>query len=396
VSDGSLSASKSFLLTVSSVNDAPTISNIANQTTAVSTSTALIPFTVGDIETAAGSLVVKGASSNTTLVPTANIVFGGSGSSRTVKVTPASGKTGSATITVTVTDGSASSRSDTFTLTVGTTTTSPPTIALTSPVNGANYAAPTYIGLAATVVANGHSITKVEFYRGNVLLGADSSSPYTFSWNTSGLTGTYSVTARVIYDSGSSITSAPATITLGLPAPWKTVDIGSVTAGSAISSNGLYAVQGAGNLSGTADNFRFLYQSLSGDGELKVRVSSAQDTGASGSIGVMIRESLTKGARCAFVGMSADRKFRSLRRDTTSGSMASSTSGTATPPYVWLRIVRKGSTISRYRSTDGTNWTLVASGTMSLATNIYIGMAVCSGSSTTLNTSIFSSVTAVP
>ena len=60
---------------------------------------------------------MSGSSSNTTLVPTANIVFGGTGANRTVTVTPAADQSGSTTITVIVSDGVASA-SDTFTLTV--------------------------------------------------------------------------------------------------------------------------------------------------------------------------------------------------------------------------------------------------------------------------------------
>ncbi|MBI1875987.1 MAG: tandem-95 repeat protein, partial [Acidobacteria bacterium] len=117
VSDGALSASDTFTLTVTAVNDTPTISDIANQTIDEDHATGALGFTVGDQETAAASLTVSGSSSNTTLVPTANIVFGGSGASRTVTVTPAADQNGSATITVTVSDGAASA-SDTFTLTV--------------------------------------------------------------------------------------------------------------------------------------------------------------------------------------------------------------------------------------------------------------------------------------
>jgi hypothetical protein len=62
-------------------------------------------FTIGDIETAAGSLTLSGGSSNPTLIPNGNIVFGGSGANRTVTVTPATGQSGTATITVTVSDG---------------------------------------------------------------------------------------------------------------------------------------------------------------------------------------------------------------------------------------------------------------------------------------------------
>src|SRR3989442_15986042 len=92
--------------TVPSANTAATISNIADLSTTQNTATAPIAFTVGDAQTAAGSLVVSGASSNPTLVAVANIVFGGSGANRTVTVNPALNQTGTATITVTVSDGS--------------------------------------------------------------------------------------------------------------------------------------------------------------------------------------------------------------------------------------------------------------------------------------------------
>ncbi|MFN6017434.1 MAG: SUMF1/EgtB/PvdO family nonheme iron enzyme [Verrucomicrobiota bacterium] len=114
VSDSSLTASDTFVLTV---NTAPTISDIAAQSITAGDSTGSVAFTVGDSQTAASSLTLSGSSSNTTLVPNASIVFGGSGASRTVTVTPASGQSGTATITVTVSDGSLTA-SDTFVLTV--------------------------------------------------------------------------------------------------------------------------------------------------------------------------------------------------------------------------------------------------------------------------------------
>jgi beta-glucanase (GH16 family) len=96
---------------------APTISDIANLSIPEDTATAAIPFTVGDLETAAAALTVSAASSNTALVPLANIVLGGSAANRTVTLTPAADQSGSATITITVSDGVLSS-SDSFVLTV--------------------------------------------------------------------------------------------------------------------------------------------------------------------------------------------------------------------------------------------------------------------------------------
>ena len=105
VSDGALTVVDRFLLTMTAVNDAPTISSVGAQTVNEDTATAPISFTVGDAETAAGSLTVSGTSTNRTLAPNGNIVFGGSGANRTVTVTPAAHQAGTAPITVTVNDG---------------------------------------------------------------------------------------------------------------------------------------------------------------------------------------------------------------------------------------------------------------------------------------------------
>src|SRR6185436_16689991 len=79
VNDGQLNASDTFLLTVNAVNDTPTISNIADQSTSVGVAIGPINFAVADVETTAASLTLTGSSSNPSLVPDGNITFGGSG-----------------------------------------------------------------------------------------------------------------------------------------------------------------------------------------------------------------------------------------------------------------------------------------------------------------------------
>jgi glucuronoarabinoxylan endo-1,4-beta-xylanase len=109
--------SNTFTTYIGTKNVLPTISGVGNRTVNEGTSTGAIAFTVGDLETSAAALTVSGTSSNTVLVPNANIVFGGGGANRTVTVTPAANKLGSATITLTVNDGTLTA-SRTFVLTV--------------------------------------------------------------------------------------------------------------------------------------------------------------------------------------------------------------------------------------------------------------------------------------
>jgi hypothetical protein len=110
VSDGVSSVLSTFLVTVTAANDPPFIDPINNLLTDGS-SASVVPFAIGDPETAAASLVVSRASSNTALVPAANIVLGGSGASRTATITPVASVTGQTTITLTVSDGALSTTS---------------------------------------------------------------------------------------------------------------------------------------------------------------------------------------------------------------------------------------------------------------------------------------------
>ncbi len=105
VSDGTDDNTIVFELTVTAINDEPTITAITNQTIDEDTQTPILDFTIGDVETDPATMTPTGTSDNPLLVPDANIVFGGSGQSRTVQVTPLADASGVANITVTVSDG---------------------------------------------------------------------------------------------------------------------------------------------------------------------------------------------------------------------------------------------------------------------------------------------------
>ena len=110
---------KTVTLTVTAVNDAPTISEIADRTTYEDTSTGAIGFTISDVDTTISSCTVTAVSANTTLVPNDEtyITVGGTSANRTVTILPAQDEYGTAVITLTVSDGSLTAES-TFTLTV--------------------------------------------------------------------------------------------------------------------------------------------------------------------------------------------------------------------------------------------------------------------------------------
>ena len=120
-----LTASSSFLLTV---NGVPTISAIPNQTIQMNGVFGPQSFTIGDAAVPGTPPALLNltatASTNLALAPLGNIVFGGSGASPTLMVTPVGGKYGTPNITITVENSVGLTTSTTFTLTVN----SPPTI----------------------------------------------------------------------------------------------------------------------------------------------------------------------------------------------------------------------------------------------------------------------------
>jgi lysophospholipase L1-like esterase len=106
-----------YQLTSPPTNTPPTLSPIANQATDEDTPLGPLAFTIGDAETSANDLTLTAQSSNPALVPTNHIVFAGSGSNRTVTLTPATNASGNTTITLIVSDG-ALAATNSFLLTV--------------------------------------------------------------------------------------------------------------------------------------------------------------------------------------------------------------------------------------------------------------------------------------
>lgn len=109
--------SDSFVISVSPVDDAPTISDIADLSTEESTATEPLGFTVADVDTPLVNLSVQAVSDNLSLLPNQNISLSGTGANRSVILAPTNGQTGSALVTITVSDGN-SNVADSFILTV--------------------------------------------------------------------------------------------------------------------------------------------------------------------------------------------------------------------------------------------------------------------------------------
>jgi hypothetical protein len=156
----------------------------------------------------------------------------------------------------------------------------------------------------------------------------------------------------------------------------------------------VFTVKGAGaQIFGTSDAFHFVYQPLSGDGTLVARLLSMQGGGGYASAGVMIRETLTASSRNAKTAeWPLYNGFYFDERPATGGNTIEPGNLSLTLPY-WMKISRSGNTFSSYASSDGVNWVqLGTSQTINMAQTVYVGLAVNSGSTTSLTTATFDNV----
>ncbi|BCS34937.1 hypothetical protein TBR22_A41630 [Luteitalea sp. TBR-22] len=100
----------------------PTITTILPQQTTASVAVQ-VTFIIGDAETPPTALTLQASADAPALVPPTGLALTGTGTSRTLTITPLAGQSGSTRITVTVTDGDGLKASTTFTLDVA----APPT-----------------------------------------------------------------------------------------------------------------------------------------------------------------------------------------------------------------------------------------------------------------------------
>lgn len=110
--------SRTFSVTVQADGSPPVISSIPDQRIPRNRPSAPIPFTVSDTETPAADLQVTAISSNPSILSNDGLIFGGSGTDRTLTLDPANGRADAATVTVTVNDGTSTS-STSFDVSVG-------------------------------------------------------------------------------------------------------------------------------------------------------------------------------------------------------------------------------------------------------------------------------------
>src|SRR5207249_10164065 len=103
VSDGTLSSNDSFLLTINSVNDAPTMNALANLTILEDTNTQTVNLSgisPGPSNESTQTLTIAASSSNPSLIPNPTVNYTSPNPTGTLTFAPLANQFGTATITV--------------------------------------------------------------------------------------------------------------------------------------------------------------------------------------------------------------------------------------------------------------------------------------------------------
>ena len=181
------------------------------------------------------------------------------------------------------------------------------------------------------------------------------------------------------------------------PAAWSSSDLGTVSAaGSLTEDHGTFIVAGSGaGIGGTADEFRWVREDLTGDGEFLARVVSMDYANENAKAGVMLREASSVGSAYAYAFVTPGNGVAfHVRASTGATATAVATVNNIAAPC-WLRVARAGTSYTGYYAADyngtpgawqqlGTAQTL----TFTAAPN-RLGMAVTSNADGTLCTAVF-------
>src|SRR5438132_799355 len=150
------------------------------------------------------------------------------------------------------------------------------------------------------------------------------------------------------------------------PIPWTCTDINAAQpSGAQAVSGGNWSLQGGGgDIWGAADNFRYAYQSISGDAAVSAHLTSQTNTDPWAKGGLMMRGSTDPGSPYYAVFVTAANGL-AMQYRAVQGGGSTQTLGVGTVP-AYLKLARASSTFTAYSSPDGTTWTAIQGSSVSL------------------------------
>ena len=180
-----------------------------------------------------------------------------------------------------------------------------------------------------------------------------------------------------------------------LPSPWIDRDVGRVgRVGLAQHRDGLWSVSvRRADIWANGDGFHFVYQSRSGDVEIKARIMSQRDTDPWAKAGLMLREGLSASARHVMLAVTPRQGAWFLQRHDFADLTTQDSGGELAAPC-WIKLVRKGNIFTAWVSADGFDWNWRTE-RMDMPETLLVGLVVNSHDNSALGTAAFDNVQVV-
>jgi regulation of enolase protein 1 (concanavalin A-like superfamily) len=191
-----------------------------------------------------------------------------------------------------------------------------------------------------------------------------------------------------------SFAATPAAV--ALPVNWSDTDVGTVPGAGAGAGavGGTWTVIGSGaDICGTADQFNYLNRGVVGDGSIVARLTGFTDTDYYVKTGVMFRQSTAANSPYIFMHYSSGPGLQVEFRDST-GASSGNTFQLASAAR-WLKLTRAGNLFTASYSSDGTNWTVAATRTISMTATATMGLAATSHNVNLMTVATFDNVATV-
>jgi regulation of enolase protein 1 (concanavalin A-like superfamily) len=181
-----------------------------------------------------------------------------------------------------------------------------------------------------------------------------------------------------------------------LPTQWTAQDVGTVgLPGSSTYNNttGVYSIEGSGtDIWGTSDGMQFAWQTLTGDGSIIAKVESMTGTASWAKSGLEIRETTASNSKHIAMVQTWANGPQMITRSTTGGSSTSVNSTAQAFAPKWLKLTRVGNVFTGSTSSDGVTWTQFGTSTVTMGSQVKIGLVSSALSNSKLNLATFSNV----
>jgi subtilisin family serine protease len=170
--------------------------------------------------------------------------------------------------------------------------------------------------------------------------------------------------------------------------------IGTGVPGQADLSGGTWTLISSGaGLAGKADSVQAALRPVTGDAVVTARITGYSEGLAKGQIGVVLRSGNAANAISHFCGVLGTGRPTYARRLAERGATTVTTARTGTPAVIWVRLERRGTTVTAATSPDGVTWTVLDTTVSAMPDAMLAGLAVASGNARLGMMAVIDSVT---